>query len=95
MSAFDPQASVIPNNFHRTLLEMRLDAESGALRDTVVLDVPTSNIPDSDNLELDGGQKLFAPSRFLYIRSQSLVFDTRTRVFYEFLEFFIARVRRG
>ena len=73
----------------RTLLEFRLDAESGALCDTVILDVPVSHV---HGLVLFGGQKPLVCSPFLAIPSQSLVFDTRTRAFYEFPNFRIALV---
>ena len=74
----------------RTLLEFRLNAETGALCDTVTLDVPVSDV--KRNLEFDGGQKLFARSPFLTLPNQNLVFDTRTRVFYEFPDLCIALV---
>lgn len=90
----DSQAAVIPDNSHRTLLEFRLDAESGALPDTVSLDVPAINLFKSGPLRLDGGQKLLARSRLLSIPNRLLIFDTRTRVFYEFPEFRVARVCR-
>ena len=78
----DPRTVFIPNNPCRTLLELRLNEESGALCDTVILDVPVLDV--DCHLELDGGQKLFARSPFLTIPSQRLAFDMRTRVFYEF-----------
>ena len=82
---------LFPTTPCRTLLEFQLNAESGALYDTVTLDVPVLNV-DRD-LELDGGQKLFARSPFLTIPNQNLVFDTRTRVFYKFSDSCIAVVR--
>ncbi|KAG6377958.1 hypothetical protein JVT61DRAFT_14752 [Boletus reticuloceps] len=71
-----------------TLLEMRLNAESGAVCDTVTWDIPVSEVDEDP--ELDNGQALFARSRFISIPHQSLIFDTRTRTFYEFPEFRIA-----
>jgi len=71
-----------------TLLEFRLDAESGALCETIILDVPVSR--DDRRLELYGGQKPLVCPPFLTIPSQNLVFDTRTRVFYGFPNFRIA-----
>ncbi|KAF8126277.1 hypothetical protein EV363DRAFT_1174348 [Boletus edulis] len=68
-----------------TLLEFRLDAESGAVCDTVTWDIPVSEMDDDP--ELDNGQELFAHSRFLFIPHQSLIFDTQTRTFYELPEF--------
>ncbi|KAF8121107.1 hypothetical protein EV363DRAFT_1589108 [Boletus edulis] len=70
------------------LLEMRLNAESGAVCDTVTWDIPVSEVDEDP--ELDNGQTLFARSRFISIPHQSLIFDTRTRTFYEFPEFRIA-----
>jgi hypothetical protein len=85
----DPR-TLLFNIPYRTLLEFRLNAESGALCDTVTLDVPVSVV--DRELELDGGQKLFAHSPFLTLPNQNLVFDTRTRVFYEFPDLCIALV---
>ena len=85
----DPRMFFIPKNPCRTLLELRLDAESGALRDTVIFDVPVSRASDRHfglNEEPPPGPP------FLAIQSQGLVFDTRTRVFYDFPDPSIALV---
>ena len=87
----DPWMLFVPNNHCRTLLEFRLNAESGALCDTITLDVPA----DLDRclcLYLEGGQKPFARSRFFTIPGLDLVFDTRTCAFYEFPDVCIALV---
>ena len=77
-------ALFIPNNPCRTLLEFRLDAESGALCDTVILDVPVLRAGVDRRLgDYDGREPLVRPP-FLTMQSQSLVFDIRTRVFYKF-----------
>ena len=86
----NPWTPFIPNNPCRTLLEFRLNAESSALYDIVILDVPVSDV--ARHLELDGGQKLFSRSPFLTIPSQRLVFDMRTRAFYGFPDFCITLV---
>jgi hypothetical protein len=75
----DSRTPFIPNPC-RTLLEFRLNGESGALCDTVTLDVPVADV--ARFLELNGGQTLFVRSPFLTIPCQHLVFDTRTRVFF-------------
>jgi hypothetical protein len=86
----DQRTLFIPNNPCRTLLEFRLNAESGALCDTVTLDVLVLDV--DNHLEFGGGQKQFARSPFLTIPSVGLVFDTRTRAFYEFPDLCIALV---
>ncbi|KAH0834257.1 hypothetical protein J3R83DRAFT_11613 [Lanmaoa asiatica] len=80
-----------------TLLEFRLNAESGVLCDTVTLDVP---IPCRGYCEIDRGRGPLAQSPFLCISPRLwvpnpypyLVFDTRTRVFYEFPKFRVVLV---
>jgi len=74
-----------------TLLEFRLNAESGVLCDTVTLDVPVLDGIDR-HPQLDSEQALFACSPFLSMSEQDLVFDTRTRVFYKFPDLRIALV---
>ncbi|KAH0834259.1 hypothetical protein J3R83DRAFT_11615 [Lanmaoa asiatica] len=78
-----------------TLLEFRLNAESGVLCDTVALEIPVSSpyyYP-----EINRGRGPLAQSPFLCIRLRSwswvpdptleLVFDTRTRVLYDLPKF--------
>ena len=69
----------IPNNLCRTLLEFRLNAESGALCDTITLEIPVS---DAHFHLKFGADFKFARSPFLTIPSQDLIFDTRTRTFF-------------
>ena len=79
-----PRTLFIPNNSCRRLLEFRLNAESGTLYDTATLDVSVLNVCGLPGHGSGFGQKLLAHSPFLVIPGQSLVFDTRTRVFYKF-----------
>jgi len=69
------------------LLEFRLNDESGELVDSVVMDGPA----DTD-FHPFGRQKMCTrKSPFLYIpTAPGLVFDTRTRLFYEFPEYRVA-----
>jgi hypothetical protein len=57
----DSRTPFIPNPC-RTLLEFRLNGESGALCDTVTLDVPAADV--AQFLELNGGQTLFVRSPY-------------------------------
>ncbi|KAF8121086.1 hypothetical protein EV363DRAFT_1366835 [Boletus edulis] len=64
------------------LLEFRVHGESGHLSYSVSLDVPTGA------RYIGGSVCLISDNTpFLYIMGQDLVFDTRTRTFYEFPEF--------
>ena len=77
---------------YRKLLEFRLNGESGELVDSAVIDGP-ADTPPYDH----GREKFFARnSPFLSISTTPrMVFDTRTRVFYELPEFRVALVRVG
>jgi len=68
------------------LLEFRLDGESGKLVDSVVMDSPAFTY-----LRI-GSAKAFCAGKspFLSIPGHGLVFDTRTRIFYELPEFRVA-----
>ena len=74
-------------------MELRLDAESGAPRDTVILDVPESRASDDRRFVLNEERDPPPGPPFLAIESQGLVFDIRTRVFYDFPDPSIALVR--
>ena len=74
----------------RTLLEFQVDADSGALRGTVSLDVPISNFHWFPSLHALWALYDLSQSRFISV--EQLVFDKRTRTFYKFPKFRIARV---
>ena len=77
---------------YRKLLDFRLNGESGELVDLAVVDGPADT-----SFHYYGGEKFCARnSPFLSIPTvPRLVFDTRTRVFYELPEFRVALVRVG
>jgi hypothetical protein len=77
--------------FYRKLLEFRLNGESGELVDSVVMDGPAGT--SFYDMEEFGARK----SPFLSIpTTQHLVFDARTRIFYEFPRLPVAlRLVRG
>lgn len=79
----------VHSSSHRQLLEFRLNDWSGELYDSAVIDPPESTLL---RVELHGGR-----SPFFYIMADQacMVFDTRTRVFYELPKFRIALVRVG
>ena len=77
----------------RKLLEFRLNDETGELVDSAVIDGPAGKY-----LHKAVGEALRAgKSPFLFISTKPghLVFDMRTRVFYELPEFRVALVRAG
>lgn len=73
-------------------MECRLNADTGAPRETLTFDIPASDV--NEEPKLDDGEKLFARSPFLSIPNQSLIFDMRTRVLYEFPKIRVAQVSR-
>jgi hypothetical protein len=78
-------------SFYRKVLEFRLNDGSGELVDSAIMDCPA-------HTSYGYGRKMHAiKSPFLSITTtwQHLVFDTRTRVFYNFPEFRVALVRGG
>ena len=76
---------------YRKLLEFRLNGESGELVDSAIMDSP------ADTYLHIGSANAFraGKSPFLSIPRCGLVFDTRTRIFYELPEFSVALVRGG
>jgi len=72
-----------PDLIQWKLLEFRLDGESGKLVDSAVMDSPAYTY-----LRI-GSTKAFCAEKspFLSIPGRGLVFDTRTRIFYELPEF--------
>ena len=76
---------------YRKLLQFRLNGESGELVDLAVMDglAGTYVRPGAQGLCAGKSPLLFIPA------GHGLVFDTRTRVFYELPEFNIALVRGG
>lgn len=71
---------------HRRLLEFCFNSKSVKPCVVNAFDVPAFKL-EPNGVELEGGNSLF-----LCICGPNLIFDTRTRIFYEFPKFFFALV---
>ena len=76
---------------YRKLLGFLLNGESGELVDSAVTDGPA----DTYYLAYGREELCAGKSPFLSVPSHGLVFDTQTRIFYEFPEFHSVALVRG